>query len=132
MVQKMILAKEEMASQIKRHGEIQTLQKVREIVEIVCQVLNKTTDMMNVTSDAAHMQDIMLLCPDITQEQSQTRMKIHFTHAKGIHLLHAKESTQQQHGVFLALSKNKKTKITLFMISCTMYKTHFANDLNPI
>jgi hypothetical protein len=97
MVQKMILAKEEMASQIKRHGEIQTLEKVREIVEIVCQVLNKTTDMMNVTLDTAHMRDIMFLCPDITQEKNQTRMKIHFTHAKGIHLLHAKESTQQQH-----------------------------------
>jgi len=97
MVQKMVLAKQEMASQTKKYGELQTQQKVREIVEIVCQVLDKITEMVKIQPDSAHMRDMQILCPDILQEQAQMRMKTYFIHAKGIHLLHAKESTQTLH-----------------------------------
>ena len=94
MVQKMVRVKEEMASQIKQRGEKYTFSKVKEIVETVCRIVIKNTDMVKLPQNNMGLRDVKLLCPAITQEYTQMRVQTHFANARGIHMLHSKKNSQ--------------------------------------
>jgi len=87
MVQKMVQVKQEMAFQIKKRGEQCVFQKVKEIVETVCRILTKSTDIVEVPTNDTELRDLELLCPVIVHEYTQTRVRTHFTNARGIHIL---------------------------------------------
>jgi len=94
MVQKMVQVKQEMASQIKKLGEPCIFKKVREIVETVCRILIKTTDIVKVATSNTELRDVEMLCPAITHEYTQTRVRTHFTNARGIHILHSENNSK--------------------------------------
>jgi len=110
MVQKMVQVKQEMASQIKKRGEQCIFQKVKEVVEIVCGILTKPTEIVKVATNNTELQHIECLCPVIIQEHAQTRIRTHFTKARGIHLLHKENN-------------NKVTDTQNIMLPANIYAT---------
>jgi len=67
---------------------------VQEIVETVCRIVIKNTDMVKLPQNNMGLRDVKLLCPAITQEYTQMRVQTHFANARGIHMLHSKKNSQ--------------------------------------